>query len=166
MFRPWADVVLVGLQALGLLATLALLRRASAAPRERRKKRRAVRLTAQDRLAAAAPVVAPLRPTADPRVDGAQLLRCEPVRASGAALLLLPGGNYDSCAVPWLKRKVAGRGQLKLPLEVAMWLNQLGLVVYILRSSPEQVKTMVLRRQGAMEGVFSCAPSAYKRESD
>lgn len=94
------DLALLGVQALLLLATVAQLRRAPPANRERRKKRQAVRLGAEDRQAAAAPLVAPLRPAADPRADGAQLLRCAPLRPSGAAVLLLPGGNYDSCARP------------------------------------------------------------------
>ena len=78
-------------------------------------------ISTADRIAPQRPVLQALRAT-DPRVDPAFLIRCDPQpgKESGAAILLLPGGNYDNC-------------NLGFPLQVANWLTGLGLVVFVLR---------------------------------
>ncbi|CAK9107764.1 unnamed protein product [Durusdinium trenchii] len=97
------------------------------APRAKKGKgkRQVVHIRPEDRRPPAVPPqVRPLRPRADARVDPAQLVLvagAEAARgAARAAVLILPGGNYDNC-------------NLRGPLEVALWLQSLGLAAYILR---------------------------------
>eukprot|EP00931_Biecheleriopsis_adriatica_P044989 TRINITY_DN25784_c0_g1_i1.p1 TRINITY_DN25784_c0_g1~~TRINITY_DN25784_c0_g1_i1.p1 ORF type:complete len:318 (-),score=27.75 TRINITY_DN25784_c0_g1_i1:69-1022(-) len=64
-----------------------------------------------------------LRPHMDPRVDQAVLVRYDPppdIARTGAAVVICPGGNYESCA--------QHEGQ-----PVAVWLAQLGIVAFVLR---------------------------------
>ncbi|CAJ1344946.1 unnamed protein product [Effrenium voratum] len=130
--------LLWALQLLLLALQLALLRRSTAPPAPKpepepaeveappdrkarpKKSKKAVVLRPLDRLPPPhPPVLRPLR-DGDPRVDASAWLRLAPAKRSGTAVLVLPGGNYDSCN--W-----------RQPLEVASWLRDLGIVAYILR---------------------------------
>ena len=73
------------------------------------------------------PFVRALRPVSDARVDPARLISmaanpkdCEVHGVSRSALLILTGGNYDSCELHW-------------PMEVAAWAAELGFVAHVLR---------------------------------
>lgn len=64
-----------------------------------------------------------LRPDVDPRIDKSILIRYDPMEElrTGAAIVILPGGNYEDCCVK-------GEGQ-----HVAAWLSSLGITAFVLR---------------------------------
>ncbi|CAK0891267.1 unnamed protein product, partial [Prorocentrum cordatum] len=69
------------------------------------------------------PVPRALRPELDPRVDPSMLMRFDPPEhlRTGAAFVVLPGGNYEKCSM-------LNEGQ-----KVAVWLNSLGITAFVLR---------------------------------
>jgi len=86
------------------------------------KDRPPVVITADDRTPPERPIIRALRENTNSTADSAMLIRCDPKshRRSGAAILILPGGNYDNC-------------NLRFPLRVASWMSENGLVAYVLR---------------------------------
>jgi len=69
------------------------------------------------------PVHYVLRPDVDPRIDASVLIRFDPPEhlRTGAAFVVLPGGNYENCSMN-------KEGQ-----KVAVWLNSLGITAFVLR---------------------------------
>jgi len=64
-----------------------------------------------------------LRPDVDPRLDGSMMIRFDPPEQlrSGAAIIILPGGNYEQ-----LSLKEEGH-------QVAVWLSNLGITAIVLK---------------------------------
>eukprot|EP00928_Gymnodinium_smaydae_P051488 TRINITY_DN35038_c0_g1_i1.p1 TRINITY_DN35038_c0_g1~~TRINITY_DN35038_c0_g1_i1.p1 ORF type:complete len:362 (-),score=77.21 TRINITY_DN35038_c0_g1_i1:93-1127(-) len=69
------------------------------------------------------PVCQALRPEVDPRIDASAIIRFDPLEhlRTGAAIIVLPGGNYEELAM-----KHEGH-------QVAVWLNSLGITAIVLR---------------------------------
>mmetsp|Transcript_33128 Transcript_33128/g.72184 ORF Transcript_33128/g.72184 Transcript_33128/m.72184 type:complete len:317 (+) Transcript_33128:58-1008(+) len=69
------------------------------------------------------PSLTVLRPEIDARLDSTVLMRFDPPEhlRTGAAVVILPGGNYESCST-------TGEGQ-----QVAAWLASLGVTAFVLR---------------------------------
>jgi len=69
------------------------------------------------------PVQHVLRPDVDPRIDASVMIRFDPPEhlRTGAAIIVVPGGNYEQCCMG------------KEGHQVAVWLNGLGVTAIVLR---------------------------------